>query len=312
MREYRGYYEVTADFHQALDLKIWAGVCNLMAQRPHWHSGVEVLCQMRGCVTVEIEQTSYALGPGDVLVIDSLLAHRYRDGEASGLQLQVLLDEELLHRDDDRRLWLSTLGGLDKNDPEIAALRNGCGRLAELCAPLRQKEDSFVPDSQLWHLARAETHALIALLLRHTIPAKRTDRRVPPEFIRCVRFIQAHHCESLTAEDIAAACGYSRRTVFRLFQSYMGIPLREYLSFLRMRTAFGLLQRGDLGVPAIAAAVGLSESQFYRIFQKYVGLTPSDWQRATPADGQLMLDFDAGAEEIPDWDWLTGRKPRAF
>ena len=254
MREYRGYYEVTADFHQALDLKIWAGVCNLMAQRPHWHSGVEVLCQMRGCVTVEIEQTSYALGPGDVLVIDSLLAHRYRDGEASGLQLQVLLDEELLHRDDDRRLWLSTLGGLDKNDPEIAALRNGCGRLAELVRPtapeggqLRPRQPALAPGpgpDPCAHRAAAAPHT----------PAKRTDRRVPPEFIRCVRFIQAHHCESLTAEDIAAACGYSRRTVFRLFQSYMGIPLREYLSFLRMRTAFGLLRRGDLGVPAIATA----------------------------------------------------------
>ncbi len=316
MREYRGYYEVTADFAPKLGMKLYAGISSEWMNRLHWQSGVEILCQLKGHMTVEVEQTPWRLSPGDVLVIDSHLTHRCSGGEPDGLQLQVIVGETLLHRDDDRLIRLSTLGeqGLPKDHPDVAALRSACGRLAELCYPLYRELRQLEPqeeaavDSQQWHLTRAELHGILALLLRHTVPTGRAVRRVPPEFLCCVEFVQAHHCESITADDVAAACGCSRRTVFRLFQNHMGIPLKEYLSYLRMQTACARLLRSEDAVAVVAGTVGLSESQFYRVFQQFLGTTPGEWQRAVPTEGQLFMDFSQRREQTLDWDWITGRR----
>lgn len=344
MREYRGYYEIAPNYTPRLGLELMAQVSTLMHNRTHWQDSVEIVCRLKGYVTVEVEQVPYRMGPGDVIVIDSHVAHQFYDGDPDGLQLLLVIGSDLFHRDNDDLLWLSTMGAapLAKNDPEINALRTHCARLAELCAPLyrdyiyllppvraRMEEEGIpipvMPDepisSQVWHTVRAELHSLIALLLRHTIPTGKHRHRVPQEFVRCVEFVQENYTRRITADDVAAACGYSRRTVFRLFQNYMGIPFKEYLSFIRIDAACELLQSSPLSTADIAACVGLSESQFYRVFQQITGMTPGDWQRAAPGQGQLHLSYAAGNQtelsrmqlgleqpEPMDWDWIYGRK----
>ena len=348
MREYRGYYEITPNETPRLGLALTAQVTGLTHNRTHWHDCVEIICRLRGHVTVEVEQVPYRLGPGDVLVIDSHLAHRFVDSEADGLQAQLVISNELIYRDSAQLIRLSTVGegALHKDDPEISALRSHCGRLAELCAPLSRDsvyltptvrsylEQEGVPlplapdallSSQVWYEARIELYSLLSLLLRHTVPTGRDQRRVPPEFIRCVGFVQENFHRRITADDVGEACGYSRRTVFRLFQNYMGTPFKEYLSFVRVDAACKLLQTTPMTTAAVASCVGLSESQFYRVFQQITGMTPGEWQQAAPGQGQLQLSYAPEDRSVlsrgtlgfelmqkPDWDWITGRKGWEF
>lgn len=47
-------------------------------QRPHQHSGVELLCVLRGTLLVRLGEVEHALGAGDSMYFDSSVPHAYR------------------------------------------------------------------------------------------------------------------------------------------------------------------------------------------------------------------------------------------
>lgn len=345
MRYNRGYYEVVNYNIPDIELDLFVHVSNLREHRMHWQSGVEILCRLEGEVTVTVEGADYRVGPGDVLVIDSGLAHAYREGTEPGLHILLGFAGELLHRDGGMRIDLRTVGpgALRRADPEIEQLRTLCGRIAERCYPLFQARPLESPsmrelmrqnhlplpplqpvpvDSQTWHGVRADLHSLCQLLLRHTVPAEQPESRVTEDFARCVDYVQRHFAENLTADSIARACGFSRRSIFRLFQQQMGIPLGEYLSFLRVQAACAILERKSLPLSQVAEQVGLSTSQFYRVFQQVTGMTPREWQsgrlRREDPDRMALPWMHQSAAELRDWlnpqagaldwDWIAGRR----
>ncbi len=346
MQYNRGYYEIVNYNIPDIDLPLFVHVSDLREHRMHWQSGVEILCRLAGEVTVTVEGEAWRVGPGDMLVIDSQQAHEFRDGTAEGLHILLGFDEGLLHRDGDGIIRLQTVGpgALPKDDPEITALRTLCGRIAERCYPLFQNNPLNSPllrdlmhksgmplpplapvriDSQTWHGVRADLHALCQLLLRHTVPAEAPEQRVTTDFVRCVDYVQAHYTEPLTADGIARACGFSRRSIFRMFRQHMGVPLWEYVTFLRVQAACALLEQRQLPITQVAAQVGLSDSQFYRVFQQVTGLTPRDWQRSSAPNGripQLPYTHLEGSGSLDrllpqqplDWDWISGRRGWGF
>lgn len=83
----------------------------------------------------------------------------------------------------------------------------------------------------------------------------------------------------LTADDIAAACHISRRTLFRLFAG-PGESLNTTLRTLRLRHATRLLTNNHhLPTAAVAFASGFSsERHFYRVFHHETGTTPGEYR----------------------------------
>ena len=346
MQEFRGYYEVSTGWAPGLGIELFAHASNAMENNPHWQSSVEILCMLRGGVTVTVEGRDYPMAPGDVLVIDSHLTHHYHGGQPGGLSLLVAIGENLLHRDSDGVIYLTTVGpgALRRDDPDVARLRSLCGRMAELCMPLHRRQlyqdmgvramieaaehgDTLPPlddgdmrvDSQTWHGARAAMNEAVALLLRHTLPVQGRAGRVPTEFVQCLQYVEHHLAERFTATDLGRACGFSRRSVFRMFQKYMGVPLNDYVTWLRVQAAQRILEASDATAADAAAQVGLSESQFYRVFREAMGVAPGDWQRQTPSREQLRMPLvvmsplnqfaaDMYQDSELDWDWIAGRK----
>lgn len=341
MRYSRGFYEVTNYNIPDIDLNLFVHVSNLRFHRMHWQSGVEIIFRLSGEVTAVVEQTPYRLKAGDVLVIDSHLAHEYRDGTEEGLHILLGFDDAMLHRNGGEGIWLSTVGedALPCDHPDVVLLRKLCATIAEYCYPLYQKDPYNAPsvremfrkmgrelppvkrtdiDSQTWHGTRAALQSLFQLLLRHTVPSRELKQAVPADFVTCVDFVQEHFTEPLSADEIAKACGFSRRSVFRMFQQHMGIPLWEYVTFLRVQAACSLLLQDSLSIAQIAAKVGLSDSQFYRVFQQVTGSTPRDWQRdpnSRPLQQPVSMHppqthsyTNSPFNEVLDWDWISGRK----
>lgn len=86
--------------------------------------------------------------------------------------------------------------------------------------------------------------------------------------------------ESLSVEELAAACFMSRASFVRLFQRASGASPGQLLARLRMDSAAARLRRGRETVAAIGAAVGFqSESAFIRAFERHKGLSPAAYRR---------------------------------
>ncbi|WP_181700701.1 helix-turn-helix domain-containing protein [Nocardia sp. GTS18] len=97
----------------------------------------------------------------------------------------------------------------------------------------------------------------------------------------------------LTADDIAAACHISRRTLFRLFAG-PGESLNTTLRTLRLRHATRLLTNNHhLPTAAVAFASGFSsERHFYRVFHHETGTTPGEYRHRCPPRQPVGRDKD--------------------
>lgn len=103
----------------------------------------------------------------------------------------------------------------------------------------------------------------------------------PPHYVRerVHRFVEEHAFQvGLDVATVAAACGVSRRTLFRALEG--GESLNQQIRRLRITRAQELLSsRPERGLPMIAASSGFSGvAQLHRTFKAETGRTPGEYR----------------------------------
>ncbi len=84
--------------------------------------------------------------------------------------------------------------------------------------------------------------------------------------------------EPLKVGTIAAAFGFSERTLMRLFQKELALPFTRYLKVARIIKALELLTKPGASVTETAFQVGYeSLGSFSNMFQQIVGVRPSEY-----------------------------------
>ncbi len=108
---------------------------------------------------------------------------------------------------------------------------------------------------------------------------------------RAQQWLHEHMAREVLMSRLAGELGVSERTMIRRFQAALGQSPLAYLQSLRIESARGLLEGGDLTVEKVAAQVGYQDtSSFSRLFRQRIGLTP----------GAYRARFQTGARLQPD------------
>lgn len=246
----------------------------------HCHPYYELSYIEHGSCRFFIEDTMYDLHDGDFLLIPPQLFHytRYLFGPClrCGIYFRYEdLGQELLPFLPDAQAFFSQLRVFQApsaNRREMAAL---IGRMAA-------EEEGFDERSAL--MLRVQLHELLLLCSRVCVhltesPASihTTDRQV----LQAARFINEHFRQQITANDIAAAAGFSPNYLSRKFREAAGIGVHDYLVFIRLRNAAFELLSTDDSVTDIALRSGFSDSNYFKdVFKKKYGVTPREYRKA--------------------------------
>ncbi|AXQ27518.1 AraC family transcriptional regulator [Solimonas sp. K1W22B-7] len=106
-------------------------------------------------------------------------------------------------------------------------------------------------------------------------------------------YMLAHLGERIGLEDLARAACMSRFHFARQFRGSTACSPMEYLLYLRLETAAGLLAAGERPIGDIALAAGFcDQSHFCRTFRRCTGLTPKEYARRC-ADGLAVPPVQA-------------------
>lgn len=109
-----------------------------------------------------------------------------------------------------------------------------------------------------------------------TVPTKNQDR-----MLTMMAYIQEHHAEKLTLEDIAASAAISTRECLRCFRASIQQSPMEYLIDYRIQAATKLLEKTSLSITDIAMQTGWgSSSYFSKMFRRACGKTPNEHRKA--------------------------------
>ena len=106
----RGYFEISQWSGTAFGLNILAMVGNMIYNQRHWQNGVEILAPLAGPLQIELEEQTFQLAPGDLMVIDAGVSHTVASHTPGSAQLIFNVDNAFIRRGDAPYLWLSTVG----------------------------------------------------------------------------------------------------------------------------------------------------------------------------------------------------------
>ena len=111
------------------------------------------------------------------------------------------------------------------------------------------------------------------------------EKAKAPEDIKTVSnlvflYMEKHHSEKISADNIAAALNMSYRSLARKFKSETGKTLSESLNETRLSAAENLLIQSSLPLYEIALRCGYeNEYYFSNIFKKQKGISPSKFRK---------------------------------
>ncbi len=96
---------------------------------------------------------------------------------------------------------------------------------------------------------------------------------------RAENYIRAMYMEDITVEQIADSLSLNRRYLSRIFKKKHGIPMKEFLTRVRIEQAKGLLAEG-FSVAESGALCGYPDpANFSKMFKAYCGTAPLTYRR---------------------------------
>ena len=96
-----------------------------------------------------------------------------------------------------------------------------------------------------------------------------------------IRYIARHYVEPITLDQVAGAVGWNRERLTFAFRDVCGVPLREYITQVRLAEARRLLLNTDLPMLTICHRAGFpSIARMYEAFHRAEEMTPGEYRVA--------------------------------
>ncbi|MCR4673626.1 MAG: helix-turn-helix domain-containing protein [Lachnospiraceae bacterium] len=246
----------------------------------HHHDFYEVYYFISGNVDYLVENKTYHLHPGDLLLMSPLELHQPVFREDSGIYERIVL-------------WIDGKKLSELSNSEISFLSCFKQSQSDTDAHLyhikeeKQKTLQYFLD-ELISTTQADNkyssliaNSLLTMLLCnfHKLASQDSNakdhRRMSVQIANCVDYINMNLDKNLSLDLLAKECFISKQHLLRTFKEAMGFSVHQYIQKKRLLMARQYMQNGDSPKEA-AMKCGFSDySVFYRAYRKEYGKSPS-------------------------------------
>lgn len=130
-------------------------------------------------------------------------------------------------------------------------------------------------------------------LANFELPPREWDERIP----RVLEIIKnTDDLSDVSVYSLADAIGVSDNRLMHLFKQHMGLPLRRYLLWLRVRRV-ALMIKDGVNITEAAHAAGFSDAaHLSRTFKEMFGVPPTFFLNSIEMDSICLCDLDGAGE----------------
>lgn len=241
----------------------------------HAHDAYEILYFLKGEVQYYIEDKSYYLVPGDILIIPPSTLHR-----------PVIIDENITY---DRLVLLLSVDycqKLMKRAPECFVWKDiDCYRIPagekgyENFEQTLRNMLSLSRDSA--GLLERDSYVTLLLLQFHRFIQSTPSVADAPDMRmqQVIRYINGHFTENLSLNAIADRFYLSKFHLLRQFKTYTNSTVHNYILAKRVLLSKTLLKQG-MSPSEVSTACGFgSYAGFYQAFVQSMGISPSQFMK---------------------------------
>lgn len=256
-------------------------------QRYHLNNMCEVYLGITDGVEFIVDGVSYALRPGDVMIIPPFAVHR------------IVLAEHDWYERFYFVIPLNAFPYMDHN-PLETMLNKQSGAKLFLSLPERQREQAIELLYRISaNVTRRERHyrliayscflQFIGLITAHlsenTDEAEGglSDTKLPKLIHDVLVYINQHLTSVDSVEDIASHFHVSVRQLSKLFKQHLHVGMKHYIVMKKIAVAKRLLHEGNT-VTYVCYESGFNDcSYFIKAFKQYTGMTPLKFQTSMPS-----------------------------
>ncbi|MBQ8525819.1 MAG: AraC family transcriptional regulator [Clostridia bacterium] len=239
----------------------------LLNRRSHKHNFFEIHFITDGYLGYDFGDKAVTVNSGEMLVISPGNAHRVSKIPDSFCKITIGVEAKPGSAAEKSLLNLS-----DKVVPQGEGISNA---IEHVMSVAREKNDNK-NKAMLVHLSIS---AVIYRIIGKTgidCTESITDTVHDDRVLSAKKYIDDNPDIFFTCTEVASYCQISAKQLGRLFRSYEGMSLLEYIHKVKTEQAKNLLLRTDDSQAKIAKDLGFLDSQYFgRFFQRITGITPA-------------------------------------
>lgn len=266
--------------HRRDDLRDYHAAKDNQPIQLHHHDFYEIYYFISGNVDYLVENKTYHLQPGDLILMSPLELHQPLFSEQSGTYERIVLwidGKKLSSLSTSEISFLSCFKQSHSDTTDriyhVAEERQGMLQffLDELATTMNTDTiySPLIANTLLtWLLCNFHS-------MTSQTPSVEDHRRMSVQIANCVDYINLHLNEDLSLDLLSKECYISKQHLLRTFKDAMGFSVHQYIQKKRLLTARQYMQNGDSPKEA-AFKCGFSDySVFYRAYMKEYGVSPS-------------------------------------
>lgn len=106
---------------------------------------------------------------------------------------------------------------------------------------------------------------------------------------QCIEYLHQNYDRNVQIKDVGDAINLHPGYLQRVFKMKMGTSIMAYLNTYRMEKTQMLLRQTEIPIADIADYVGIGSRQYlHMMFKKHTGMTPVEYRKSSPSDGQFQ------------------------
>lgn len=251
----------------------------------HWHEYIQFVYVIEGRVEYLLETGTYTLRRGEGAFINSNILHSVQcDTKRRCKYVEQLFSPVFVGGTAQSEIMLNFVKPITENsafdffklDPDEIEHEEILDMLSEAFEYYEKQEECY----EL--LVRSKLTYMWAKFFLLTKPCwmQAEGQHTSSRLKAMLLFINDHHMERITLDQIAEAGTCSRRECNRTFQSQLHLTPFEYLTSIRMNKAANLLLASSITVTQISEQCGFSDpSHFTKAFKEQFGMSPKYYRQ---------------------------------
>lgn len=229
----------------------------------HYHSYYEIYYLTKGNVRYFIDNTTYDLSDGDIVLIPPNIIHKTSViDDGSSERLLIWFTADFLEKKEDDQIFdcfkkhhIKNMGSLNNILSSIEAEH--------------QNSDKFSKE-----LIKTQLITLLINLSRMS-DNHFNEMKAPSIIQKISNYIGENYAMEITLELLAKEFSISKSHLSRLFKSTTGFGISEYISVVRIKNAERLILSTNLPITEIATRCGFNDSNYFSsVFKKLKGISP--------------------------------------
>lgn len=237
-------------------------------RKKHYHNLFEIYYFTDGECRYFIDNKSYQLIPGDIILIPEGVIHNSEYGNTVHSRMLINCSHKFIPAS--VRPLLPSMLHLYRN-PQIADEIN---HIFQIIKNEYTKPDGFSED-----LLSCYTHMLFVLLARN-MKTRTATASGNAAIEQAIDYIKLNFTSNITLQDMAKMFYVSSEHFSRLFKKETGFNFSEYVNLLRLQKAESLLKKQhNASVAQIASECGFNDSNYFSVkFRNMYGISPKKLQ----------------------------------